>query len=408
MELLANILRPEKLSDVIGQSHLVGDGKVISNLIHNKVLFSVILYGPPGTGKTSIASAIVHELNMTYRTLNAVVNKKEDFDIVIEEAKMNGSMILVIDEIHRMNKDKQDILLPYLESGLITIIGLTTSNPYHVINPAIRSRCTLLKLEPLSKDDIKEAIKRAILTDDLKDIKLDDDVIDYIASIAKYDLRFAFNILEISYYFNDDHTVTLDVIKNINPQTVIEVSKDGDDYYDLLSGLQKSIRGSDVNAALHYLARLLEAGDIESIVRRLSVIVYEDIGLADPFLGVKIDACINSALRIGLPEAMIPLSNAVIEMSLSPKSNTAYLAIDSAINDLKLNNLGNIPACIKAPYIGYLYPHNYKGSIVNQQYMPENIKNSKYFNPKETSKHEIMLKNTYLKIEEYKKNIGNK
>ena len=162
MELLANILRPEKLSDVIGQSHLVGDGKVISNLIHNKVLFSVILYGPPGTGKTSIASAIVHELNMTYRTLNAVVNKKEDFDIVIEEAKMNGSMILVIDEIHRMNKDKQDILLPYLESGLITIIGLTTSNPYHSINPAIRSRCQIFELLPLSTDDIIIGLKKGI------------------------------------------------------------------------------------------------------------------------------------------------------------------------------------------------------------------------------------------------------
>ena len=407
-EPLAIMMRPNKLSDVIGQKHLLGENKVLYNLIKNKKLFSMILYGKPGIGKTTIALMIVNELGLRYRMLNAVINNKKDFEAVFNEAKMYDNMVLIVDEIHRLNKDKQDLLLPCLESGLITLIGLTTSNPYHVINPAIRSRCTLLKLEPLSKDDIKEAIKRAILTDDLKDIKLDDDVIDYIASIAKYDLRFAFNILEISYYFNDDHTVTLDVIKNINPQTVIEVSKDGDDYYDLLSGLQKSIRGSDVNAALHYLARLLEAGDIESIVRRLSVIVYEDIGLADPFLGVKIDACINSALRIGLPEAMIPLSNAVIEMSLSPKSNTAYLAIDSAINDLKLNNLGNIPACIKAPYIGYLYPHNYKGSIVNQQYMPENIKNSKYFNPKETSKHEIMLKNTYLKIEEYKKNIGNK
>lgn len=182
MELLANILRPEKLSDVIGQSHLVGNGKVISNLIHNKVLFSVILYGPPGTGKTSIASAIVHELNMTYRTLNAVVNKKEDFDIVIEEAKMNGSMILVIDEIHRMNKDKQDILLPYLESGLITIIGLTTSNPYHSINPAIRSRCQIFELKPLSTDDIIIGLKKGIQK--LEDITIDDDTIKVIASYS--------------------------------------------------------------------------------------------------------------------------------------------------------------------------------------------------------------------------------
>lgn len=402
MELLANILRPEKLSDVIGQSHLVGDGKVISNLIHNKVLFSVILYGPPGTGKTSIASAIVHELNMTYRTLNAVVNKKEDFDIVIEEAKMNGSMILVIDEIHRMNKDKQDILLPCLESGLITLIGMTTSNPYHKINPAIRSRCQIFKLEPLTDKDIKKGLEKAIKSKEIKDIKIDNKTLEYISSISGGDLRFALNLLEVSYYFNKDHQVDIDIIKNICNKPNFFHDKNESGHYDVLSGLQKSIRGSDVDASLHYLARLLLAEDLDSIYRRLSVICYEDIGLANPSLGPKLDSAINASERVGLPEARIILSNIVIEMALSPKSNTAYLAINKAINDIETKNIGDIPSHLKSPYIGYKYPHNYKGSVVKQQYLPDNIKNEKYYIPKDSSKYEIALKNVKEKLDKIK------
>jgi len=399
---LALKMAPKSIKDVVGQTHLLGPNKILTNLVKSKKLFSMILYGNPGIGKTSIANAIINDLGVNYRFLNATVNGKKDFETVFEEAKMYGGMILVVDEIHRLNKDKQDLLLPCVESGLITLIGLTTSNPYHVINPAIRSRCTIFKLEPLDKKDILKALNKAIKTDDLKNIKIDNKTLDYIATISKFDLRFAYNLLEISYYFNKDHKVDIDVIKSINPNTVFESDKDEDNYYDSLSGLQKSIRGSDVNATLHYLARLLEMGDIESIVRRLSVIAYEDIGLANPSIGPKLDAAINASLRVGLPEAAIPLSNIVIEMSLSPKSNTAYLAIDRASEDIKLKNLGNIPKCIKSPYIGYLYPHNYKGSIVNQQYLPDGIKDSKYFIPKESSKYEIMLKETYEKIEKYK------
>ena len=399
---LALKMAPKSIKDVVGQTHLLGPNKILTNLVKSKKLFSMILYGNPGIGKTSIANAIINDLGVNYRFLNATVNGKKDFETVFEEAKMYGGMILVVDEIHRLNKDKQDLLLPCVESGLITLIGLTTSNPYHVINPAIRSRCTIFKLEPLDKKDILKALNKAIKTEDLKNIKIDNKTLDYIATISKFDLRFAYNLLEISYYFNKDHKVDIDVIKSINPNTVFESDKDEDNYYDSLSGLQKSIRGSDVNATLHYLARLLEMGDIESIVRRLSVIAYEDIGLANPSIGPKLDAAINASLRVGLPEAAIPLSNIVIEMSLSPKSNTAYLAIDRASEDIKLKNLGNIPKCIKSPYIGYLYPHNYKGSIVNQQYLPDGIKDSKYFIPKESSKYEIMLKETYEKIEKYK------
>lgn len=379
MKLLANILRPEKLSDVIGQSHLVGDGKVISNLIHNKVLFSVILYGPPGTGKTSIASAIVHELNMTYRTLNAVVNKKEDFDIVIEEAKMNGSMILVIDEIHRMNKDKQDILLPYLESGLITIIGLTTSNPYHSINPAIRSRCQIFELKPLSTDDIIIGLKKGIQK--LEDITIDDDTIKVIASYSNGDLRSALNLLEVCYYSSSDKKVTKEVVTSVNGKVPLFADKNDSGYYDTISAFQKSIRGSDVDAALYYLAVLLEAGDLDIIFRRMSVIAYEDIGLANPGIGPKVHAAIEAVKLLGMPEGRIPLSVVVTEMALSPKSNTAHIALDRAINVVRKGGAGKVPSHIRTNSPQYKYPHDYPKYYVKQQYLPDNLVNIKFYSP---------------------------
>ena len=379
MELLANILRPEKLSDVIGQSHLVGDGKVISNLVHNKVLFSVILYGPPGTGKTSIASAIVHELNMVHRNLNAVVNKKEDFDIVIEEAKMNGSMILVIDEIHRMNKDKQDILLPYLESGLITVIGLTTSNPYHSINPAIRSRCQIFELKPLSTDDIILGLNKGVKK--LDGISIDDDTIRTIASYSNGDLRSALNLLEVCYYSTSDKVVTKDVVSTVSGKAPIFADKNDSGYYDTISAFQKSIRGSDVDAALYYLAVLLEAGDLDIIFRRMSVIAYEDIGLANPGIGPKVHAAIEAVKLLGMPEGRIPLSVVVTEMALSPKSNTAHVALDRAINVVRKGGAGKVPSHIRTNSPLYKYPHDYPKYYVRQQYLPDNLVNTKFYSP---------------------------
>lgn len=399
---LAIKMAPKSLDEVLGQEQLIGKDKILTNMVKNGKLFSLILYGEPGIGKTSIANAIVNDLQVQYRFLNATINNKKDFDTVVNEAKIYGGMVLIMDEIHRLNKDKQDLLLPCLESGLITLIGLTTSNPYHVINPAIRSRCTIFKLEHLTKENILKGLKKAVKNETIKDIKIDNKTLEYIASISKFDLRFAYNLLEISYYFNKDHKVDIDTIKKINFKPVFSSDKDEDNFYNSLSGLQKSIRGSDVQASLHYLARLILAEDLDSIIRRLSVIVYEDIGLANPSLGPKLDAIINASLRVGLPEAMIPLSNIVIEMALSPKSNTAYLAIDKALNDVKSKNLGDIPACIKSPYIGYLYPHNYKGSIVKQEYLPSGIKDAKYYIPKETSKYEIALKEIYEKIQKIK------
>ncbi len=399
---LALKLAPKSLNEVIGQSHLIGKDKIISNMVKNKKIFSMILYGEPGIGKTSIATAIVNDLGFKYRFLNAVNSNKKDFEVVVEEAKMYDGIILIMDEIHRLNKDKQDLLLPCLESGLITLIGMTTSNPYHKINPAIRSRCQIFKLELLSEEDIFKGLKRAIKFDEIKDIKIDEEALKYIACLAKHDLRYAYNLLEVSYYFNSKHIVTVDTIKKINSKEVFISGNDIDNHYDVLSAFQKSIRGSDVNAALHYLARLIMAEDLDSIFRRLSVICYEDIGLANPSIGPKLEACISLSERVGLPECQIILSNIVIEMSLSPKSNTAYLAINKAINDLKTKNVGEIPSYLKSPYIGYLYPHNYKGSIVKQNYLPSNLTNVRYYIPKESSKYETSLKEIYEKIEKYK------
>lgn len=380
MDLLANKLRPIKLDDIVGQDHIIGKNKVLTNLTNNKMIFSMILYGPPGTGKTSIAHAIINEIGANYRFLNATVNNKSDFDIVIEEAKMAGEMVLIIDEIHRMNKDKQDLLLPYLESGLIKMIGLTTSNPYHAINPAIRSRCQIYEVKIPKLEDVKKVLNKAVST--FEGMVVKDSILSKIARLSSGDIRSALNMLEIGYYSSSNHEITDDVLKNINTKPVVYIDKNDSNYYDAISAFQKSIRGSDPNAAIYYLALLLEGGDLDIIIRRLSVIAYEDIGLANPAIGPKVDAAINAALRVGYPECILPLSAIVIEMALSPKSNSAYLAIDRALNLIRSGNTGKVPDHIKTNSKDYLYPHNYPKSYVKQEYLPANIKNEIFYKPK--------------------------
>ncbi len=381
MKILADTLRPKKLDDVIGQDHLIGKDKILTNLVKNKKLFSMILYGKPGIGKTSIANAISNELGMRTRFLNATVNKKEDFDNVIEEAKFYGDIILVVDEIHRMNKDKQDILLPYIENGQIILIGLTTSNPYHKINPAIRSRCQIFELHELNEKDIEKLLNKA--KKELEGIDISNEAIKYIANLSSGDVRSALNLLEVAYYSTTNHKIDINVVKSINSKPVFFHDKNEDGHYDVLSALQKSIRGSDVDATIHYIARLIEAEDLDSIYRRLSVIAYEDIGLANPGIGPRLDAAINAAERVGLPEARIPIAEIAIEMALSPKSNSAITALDRALDDIHKGNTGNVPNHIKTNSTTYLYPHNYKNDWVKQDYLPENIKDAKYYIPKD-------------------------
>ena len=392
MELLANKMRPKSLEEVIGQKHLIGKDKVLSNLVANGKIFSMILYGRPGIGKTSIANALINELHIRFKFLNATTNNKADFDIAIEEAKMYGEMILVIDEIHRMNKDKQDILLPHIESGLIILIGLTTSNPYHKINPAIRSRCQIYELKELSIEDIMEGLKRAYTY--LPDLKIKEDALKYIATLSSGDFRSALNTLEVSYYATKDHIITIEEIKKINNKPVFFHDKNEDGYYEVLSAFQKSIRGSDVDASLHYLARLIVAGDLDSIYRRMSVIAYEDIGLANPGIGPKVMAAIEACELVGLPEARIILGEIVTEMALSPKSNSTLLAIDAAINDINKGLASAIPKHIHEGSPDYIYPHNYKNDYVPQEYMPDKLKNRKYYQRKD-NKYEANLNKIY-------------
>lgn len=401
-KLLALKLAPKSLNDVIGQKHLIGPGKILTNLVKNKKIFSMILYGKPGIGKTSIANAMVNDLGVRYRFLNATINTKKDLDVVIEEAKIYDGIVLIMDEIHRLNKDKQDILLPQLESGLITLIGMTTSNPYHAINPAIRSRCQLFELQELSFEDIKEGLNKAIKSPYLENIKIDEESINLIAKLSGNDLRYAYNLLEIAYYSTDDKKITTDKIKLINNKPVFFSDKDGDGHYDVLSGLQKSIRGSDVDAALHYAARLVYEEDLDSLFRRLSVIAYEDIGLANPEIGPRLEAAINASLRVGLPEGRIPIGTIIVEMALSPKSNTGHTSFDAALKDIEEGNVGTIPNHIKTDSTTYKYPHDYKGAYVVQQYLPDKIKNKKYYIPKDIG-YEKNIKAIYERLENIKK-----
>ena len=397
MDNLAIKLRPKKLKDIIGQTHLVGEGKILSNLINNKKIVSMILYGKPGTGKTSIAFAIASELEIRHKVLNAVINSKKDFDIVIEEAKLYGSILLIVDEIHRLNKDKQDILLPHLESGLITLIGMTTSNPYHKINPAIRSRCQIFELKEHTDEDILNALNKAAKSGFLPDIKIDKKAKEAIMNLASGDLRYAYNLLETAYYASNDKKITTTFLKEMNAKPIFFHDASDDGHYDVLSALQKSIRGSDVNASLHYLARLIEGEDLDSIFRRLNVIAYEDIGLANPSIGPKVDAVIHAVERLGLPEARIPLSVIVIEMALSPKSNSAYLAIANALNDIRSGNTSNVPNHIKTNSLDYKYPHDYPNHYVKQQYLPDKLVGKEYYQA-QNNKYERSLKEIYDKL----------
>ena len=414
---LAYRMRPTCLEEVVGQQHLVAPGKIIARMITAKQLSSMILYGPPGIGKTSIASAIAGTTKYAFRTLNAATDTKKELQIVIEEAKMSGTVILLLDEIHRLDKPKQDFLLPHLENGRVILIGATTENPYIAINPAIRSRTQIFELIPLTPDEIHQALKRA-LTDETKglgqyNVEITDGAMHTLTHFSNGDVRSSLNALELAVKSTPENEdgkiiITEEIAGNCLQRKVFAHDKNGDQHYDVISAFQKSIRGSDVDAALHYMARLIEAGELITLIRRLLVIAYEDIGLANPAGASRAVLAVQAAEKLGLPEARIPLANAVIELALSPKSNTAILSIDAALSDVRQGKSGNIPSHLQdAHYQGaqklgrgknYQYPHNYPNHWVKQQYLPDTLKHTQYFHPDPTSKFEEALKEQYKKF----------
>ncbi len=417
MKPLAYRMRPKKIGDIVGQQHLVGPGKIIERMVKARLLSSMILYGPPGTGKTSIASAIAGSTKYAFRTLNAATDSKKELEIVVQEAKMSGTVVLLLDEIHRLTKPKQDFLLPHLEDGSIILIGATTENPYISISPAIRSRTQIFEVKPLSKDDIKAAIKRAIEDTDnglgKMNIKVSSQAMHHLTTATHGDLRSTLNALELAVKStqpaaNGQIFITLPITEECLSQKALVQDKNGDAHYDVISAFQKSIRGSDTDAALHYLARLLEAGDLISVNRRLLTIAYEDIGLANPAAAARTVSAVTAAEKLGLPEARIPLANSVIELCLSPKSNSAITAIDAALAEVRTGDYGQVPNSLKDTHYkgaaklqhgtAYKFPHDFQHDWVPQQYLPQKIKNAHYYYPKENGKIEQKFKEQYERL----------
>ncbi len=403
---LAHRLRPEHLDDILGQKKLVGENGILRKCVEQGQMFSAIFFGPPGTGKTTTARVIASELKRPYRRFNAVTGNKKDLDQIFIEAGMSGQLILICDEVHRLNKDKQDLLLPHVEDGSILLIGATTANPYHSINPAIRSRCHLFEFEKLSDEDIKEGLLHALKAEEglNGEYEIDEDALQLICDCVNGDIRFALNILEISAILCKDHHIDRDTValncKNVNNRSF--GSQDG--YYDLLSGFQKSIRGSDANAALYYLALLAQTGDVTSICRRLLVIAYEDIGLANPQLASRTYAACQAAEYTGFPEAIIPLGIHVIDLCLSPKSRTGMDAIYKA-EDIVNAKAYEMPKYLKLTPVGLSADERYSyeryDCFHKIQYLPEELKDLDLFPDFNANRYEQQLKAVY---EELKKN----
>lgn len=408
MEPLAYKLRPQTIDEVVGQNHLVGKNGVIRKMLANRQLPSLILYGNPGTGKTTIAMVISHDLNIPFHTFNASTDNKAKLKGIIDASEKNERTILIIDEIHRMKKDIQDYLLPCVENGSITMIGITTINPYHSVNPAVRSRCLVLKLNALTNDDLEQILIKVLKSLD-SELTIAPEAKEYLVGMANGDARSLINMIEgIFFSLGDAKAISYELAKEIILKPALNMDKNEDSFYDTLSGLHKSIRGSDVDASLHYLAKLLSAEDFLPLVRRLYCICYEDISLANPGMGPKVRAACEAALDLGMPEARLPLASIVTEMALSPKSNSTLLAIDAALKDIEEGRSGTLPLHLKNQYsfdprqTPYQYPHDYPGAWVKQQYLPDAIKDVRYFTPKTTSKNEEMLKERWDALEKAK------
>lgn len=405
---LAYRLRPESLDDIIGQQHLVGENGIIRKCLEKGSIFSSIFYGPPGIGKTTLAEVIAKQLHKPFRRFNAVTGNKKDLDAIFVEADLSGQLILICDEVHRLNKDKQDLLLPHVEKGSIILIGCTTANPYHSINPAIRSRCHLFELKALTREDIKKALLSAIKKEDglNNEVTIEEDALDLIAEVANGDIRYALNVLELSSLICKDNNIKLDDVKQQCKVTNQRSFGSEDGHYDLLSGLQKSIRGSDVNGALYYLALLAQSGDEDSISRRLLVIAYEDIGLANPPLIARTISATKAAEAVGFPEAIIPLGVHIIDLCLSPKSRTGVDAVHKA-QGLVEKSAYDMPKYLKFTPVGLKddekYSYDRYDCFHKIQYLPDEIKDVEFIDNFNPNKYEQQLKQVYEQLKKNKR-----
>ena len=401
MKPLADLVRPTELDEVCGQEHILGKNKILDRIIKSGHISNMIFYGPPGTGKTTVANIIARKAGKRFYKLNATNASLKDIQDITKELDtflgMNG-VVLYLDEIQNFNKKQQQSLLEYIEDGRITLIASTTENPYFYIFKAILSRSTIFEFKPVGEEDIKKALDRAITLRSKEfneiSIKVTNEDKEYLAAYCNGDVRKALNGLEVALNStkpNDDKEIliNLEVVKDSTQSKVIAFDMDGDAHYDILSAFQKSIRGSDADAAIHYLARLIKGGDLISICRRLQVIAAEDIGLAYPQAALIVKSLVDSARELGFPEARIPLAEATILLATSPKSNSSYVAINRALADLENMTIDDIPMHLKDAHYGgaskmgrgveYKYPHAYENHYVKQQYLPDNIKNKVYY-----------------------------
>lgn len=399
---LADQLRPQTIDEVVGQRHILSKDGILYRIAQSGRATNLIFYGPPGTGKTTVARIIAKQAGKKLYKLNGTTASTADFKEIISSLDtfegMNG-VVLYLDEIQYLNKKQQQTLLEFLENGQITLIASTTENPYFYIYNAIISRSTVFEFKPVSPDEIETALQRGaqILAEQAEEeglmLDIEDHVLRSIALSCGGDVRKSINTLEVAYLSaeveNGVKTITARQLQSVSQRAALRYDKGDDVHYDLLSALQKSVRGSDENAALHYLARLLESGDLISPCRRLLVMASEDVGMAYPMCAVIVKACVDSALQLGLPEARIPLAQAVVTMATAPKSNSAYLAINEAMADVRAGRVGDFPRCLQNKHFDgaevenkgqfYLYPHDYPNHYVTQQYLPDVLKDRIYY-----------------------------